>query len=175
MRANSIDVHPQRGEIIDAILAGEQGKLIAKRYGLSPMAVSRYRNIAMPIDLALSTAMDVGSESKGVALTKARSLFKAEHGTEFVTQAAIAAKRLAANVSARDEYNDKLMKYSALAKDARGYAAVAAVAQRDDELVAKVSGLLATGAGESGAPQVLVIMPTIQLDADDSDCIDVTP
>jgi len=175
MRPSTIDAHPQRAAIIDAILAGEKGKKIAERYGLSEMAVSRYRNVTIPTDLAISTALDQGDEIKAIALAKGREMFRRSSPDGFVTSASIAAKRLAAAVAKRDEETAQLTSIALKKKDFRGYAAVAAVAQRDDELVAKVSGLLSSGDGAVTNNNVLVIMPGVEgeFEQTDGDVIDV--
>lgn len=176
MRPSTIDAHPKRGAIVDAILAGDSVRKIAAKYGVSPMSVQRYRTVAIPTDLAASKAIDSGDDSIALAIARGRAMFRNVNAQAFVTTAAIAAKRLQSSISIRDARNEKLMESSVARDDPRGYAAVAGVAQRDDELVAKISGLLA-GSPEAGAGTLnLVIMPTVIIGPagnTQGECIDV--
>lgn len=176
MRPSTIDAHPQRGAIVDAILAGDSVRKIAARYSVSPMSVQRYRKVTLPTDLAIATALNEGTDAKALALAKGREMFRRTLPDGFVTHAAIAAKTLQASVLARKERTELLSISAVDEKDYRGYAAVAAVAQRDDELIAKTSGLLA-GSPEAGSGTLnLVIMPTVIIGPAGNtagECIDV--
>lgn len=46
-RRSTIETHPQRGDIEAAIASGVQGKIIARQYGLSETAISRWKNREM--------------------------------------------------------------------------------------------------------------------------------
>lgn len=173
MAASVIESHPKRKEIIDAILSGASLRNVADRYGISNMAVHRYKkNVVAPAVLGRPLHPQVLGANK-LATEAVAQVTEARN----VAQSAIALAPVLQRIQARAEKREKLLEAAGGDKDYRGFAALDTCEHRDIRLECELTGLLQN----QQAPSTVINLVCAQVDisaapvADEGEVLDISP
>ena len=156
--ASVIDSHPQRKEIIDAILAGGTLRGVADRFGVSGMAIHRFKkNVIAPAILRTPLSPNVLG-NRPDALQAVADVQASRNVAQEEARLAPIIERL----RKREARREALLSEAAEAKDFRGFASLDTCEHRDIELECRLAGLLdGPSTGSTTINQTVVLIPAM--------------
>jgi transcriptional regulator with XRE-family HTH domain len=152
-QTRSIDQHPKRNQIIDAILAGQSLRKVAKLAGVSHTAIADYkRKVVAPA---------VKNSAKSLVKNNVPAEVS-EHIQECteLTHQAVAENPVISRVLEKMERYPRWLQAAENAADYRALSSLDGAETRTLELQAKLLGLLQDTAGTTTNVQILVLPPS---------------
>ncbi len=139
-----LDTHPDREKLVEAILAGESLREVARRANVSHTAVQNYvRRVVRPAVRSPRAAVNLLKErpESSVSIEQVRQTVNI--AKDAASQSAIVP--VMEKIARREARREALLSDAAESKDFRGYASLDSCEYRDLELECRLRGLLDSG------------------------------